>query len=120
MEVAPPSRRKVAGQKRDAKQAGLQSASGGVKKQKRATEGRNFQQEWTDNKKPQKNAKGAIAKNKAVLVEEEEPENSVDSDRPSSEMTITEFASEESESDAEVQCRCVQDHLLNNSGTPSG
>jgi hypothetical protein len=119
VEVAPPSRRKVAGQKRDAKQAGLQSASGGVKKQKRAAEGRNLQQEWIDNKKPQKNGKGAIAKNKAVLVEEE-LENSVDSDSPSSEMTITESASEESESDAEVQCRCVQDHLLNSNGTPSG
>lgn len=116
MEVAPPSRRKVSGQKRDAKQAGLQSASGGVKKQKRAAEGRKFQQEWIDNKKPQKDGKGANAKNKAVLVEEE-PENSVDSDSPSSEMTITESASEESESDAKVQCRCVQDHLLNHNGT---
>lgn len=120
MEVAPRSRRKVAGQKRDAKQAGLQSASGGVKKQKRAIKGRNFQQERICNKKPQKNGKGAIAKNKAVLVDEVAPDNSVDSDSPSFETTITKSASEESESDAEVQCRCVQGHLLNYNGTPSG
>lgn len=113
MEVVPPSRRKVAGQKRDAKQAGLQSASVGVKKQKRAIKGRNFQQEEIDTKKPQKNGNGAIAKNKAALVEEEEvPNNSVDSDSPSFETTITKSASEESESDAEVQCRCVQGYLL--------